>query len=44
MSQNSECHQVPHPQHAFWDNIGTSWVIPGHKMIDMILEEKQVSK
>ena len=35
MSQNSEWHQAPHPQHAFWDNIDTRWVIPGHKMTDM---------
>ena len=37
MSQNSEWHQAPHPQHAFWDNIGTRWVILGHKMIGMNL-------
>ena len=44
MSQNSEWHQALHPQHAFWDNTGTRWVLPGHKMIDMNLEERQVSK
>ena len=26
MFQNSEWHHVPHPQHAFWNNIGTKWV------------------
>ena len=36
--------QTPHPQHAFWDNIGTRWIILGHEMIDMNLEERQVSK
>ena len=44
MSQNAEWHQAPHPEQALWDNIGTRWVIPGHKMIDMDLEERQVSK
>ena len=37
-------HQSPHPQHAFWDNTGTRWVVLGHKMIDMNLEERQVSE
>ena len=44
MSQNSEWQHAPQPQCAFWDNIGTRWVIQGHKMIDMNLEERQVSK
>ena len=29
---------------AFWDDLGTRWVIPGHKEIDMNAEETQVSK
>ena len=44
MPQNPEWHQDGHPQHAFWDNIGTKWVISGHKTIDMNLEERQISK
>ena len=38
-SSYSEQQQAPHPQYAFWDNIGTRWVIPRHKMIDMNHEE-----
>ena len=33
---------TPDPMH--WDNIGTSWVILGHKTIDMNPEERQISK
>ena len=36
--------QVPHPLHAFWDNIGTRRVVPGHNMIDMNLAERQFAK
>ena len=43
-SKLRELHQAPHPQHAFGDNIGSRWVIPGHKTIDMNLEERQISK
>ena len=39
-----ELHQAPHSHYAFWDSIGTRWVIPGHKTIDMNFEERQISK
>ena len=32
------------PIFEFWDNIGTRSVVLGHKMIDMNLEERQISK
>ena len=44
VSKWRDWHQAPHPQHTFWDNIGTRWVILGHKMIDVNLEERQISK
>ena len=34
----------PLPQHAFWDSLGTRWVIPGHKTMDMNLKERQLFK
>ena len=43
-SKLRELHQAPLPQHAFWDSNGTGWVIPGHKTMDMNLEERQISK
>ena len=44
VSKLRDWHQSPHPKHAFWDNNGTRWVVLGHKMIDMNLEERQVSE
>ena len=44
VSKFRDWYQAPHKQLAFWHNIGTSRVVPGHKMIDMNLEERQVSK
>ena len=38
-----EWHQAPHPQDVFWDNLGTRGVIPGHKMIDLNLVERQIT-
>ena len=43
-SQNWELHQAPHAQHAFWDTIGTRWIISCRKAINMNLEERQISK
>ena len=42
VSKLREWHQAPDPQDVFWDNIGTRWVIPGHKMIDLNLVERQI--
>ena len=39
MSQNSENGNRALTHNMHWDNIG----IPGHKMIDMNLEERQIS-
>ena len=44
VSKLRDWHQAPHPQHAFWDNTGTRWGIPGHETVDMNLEERQVSE
>ena len=38
-----EWHQAPHPQDAFWDDIGTRWVIQDHERTDRNLEEMQIS-
>ena len=43
VSKLREWHQAPHPQDVFWDNLSTSQIILGHKMIDMNLEERQIS-
>ena len=38
-----EWHQVLHPQDVFWDNLGTLWVILGHKIVDLNLVERQIT-
>ena len=30
---------APHPQNAFWDNIGTMWVTLGHKWLTWVLKK-----
>ena len=44
MTQNSENDTKPLTHNMHWDNIGTRWVILGHKTIYMNLEERQISK
>jgi len=33
----------PSPIRSFWDNLGTKWFILGHKMINLNLEEGQIT-
>ena len=39
VSKLREWHQASHPQHAFWDNIDTRWVILAIKWLTWILKK-----